>query len=442
MVLIAAHPPEAGIEAGPAAAAVAERLQRTPQPPKQTVAYLTSRFPKLTETFVLYEILALEQQGARVELYALQRERTSVMHPEAIALTERAHFAPLVSPKILASHWYFLRRRPSAYVATLWTLIRANWGSLRYLTAALAFFPKAAHFARQMQQENVSHLHAHFASHPAAMAFVIHRLTGIPFSFTAHGSDLHRDRHMLREKVAAAEFAVTISDYNKKVIAEKCGQHLSSKVEVIHCGVDTEFFAPVAERPQSKSPQSTFTVLCIGTLHEVKGQTYLLQACRLLQEYGIALRCELIGEGEDRQSLEAEARRLDLADIVEFCGNLPREEVRLRLQQADVVCAPSVPTKAGRREGIPVVLMEAMASGVPVVASRLSGIPELVEHELTGLLFDPGNARELAAALRRLHDDPKLHAQLASAARQKIEREFNLHRNAARLRARFQGSSV
>jgi glycosyltransferase involved in cell wall biosynthesis len=217
---------------------------------------------------------------------------------------------------------------------------------------------------------------------------------------------------------------------------------LSSKVEVIHCGVDTQFFSPATEQPYSKAPASDFTVLCIGTLHEVKGQTYLLQACRLLEDSGIAVRCQFIGEGEDRRSLESEARQLHLEDRVKFCGNLNRGEVRRRLQQADVVCAPSVPTKSGRREGIPVVLMEAMASGVPVVASRLSGIPELVEHERTGLLFEPGNPHELAAALRRLHDDRNLHAHLAAAARQKIEREFNLHRNAALLQARFQRTAV
>jgi hypothetical protein len=179
-------------------------------------------FPKLTETFILYEMLAMQSEGVQVETYPLLREKTEVIHPEAKSFVEAAHFQPFLSLPILRANLHFLLRKPRKYLRTFWTLMRANWGSFRFLTGALGVFPKSAFFAYEMKAEGIDHVHAHFASHPAAAAFVIHRLTGIPYSFTAHGSDLHRDRHMLREKVAEAAFVVAISNYNKELIISEC----------------------------------------------------------------------------------------------------------------------------------------------------------------------------------------------------------------------------
>ncbi len=253
----------------------------------QKVGYLMSRFPKLTETFVLYEILAVERAGLHVEILPLQRERTKVMHHEAERLVARARFTPLLfSWALLMAHAHFLWRRPGVYFATLRTLIAANWGSRRYLVGAMAFFPKAVLMARLASQEGLTHLHAHFASHPAAVAYVIHRLTGIPFSFTAHGSDLHRDRHMLREKVAAAKTVVAISTYNRDVILDECGQAHREKVVVIHCGVDTERFRPRQTLTSFEREEGPFSILCTGTLHAVKGQRTLIESCRRLRKSG------------------------------------------------------------------------------------------------------------------------------------------------------------
>ena len=357
------------------------------------VAYIMSRFPVITETFVLYEMLALEEQGLQVELYPLQRERTEVMHPEARPFVARANFQPLFSGPIFKSQFYYLLRRPLVYLSILWTLIRANLGSSRYLFGALGFFPKAVHFARLMTADGITHIHAHFASHPAAVAYVIHRLTGIPYSFTAHGSDLHRDRHMLCEKVSEAAFVAAISQYNKNIIVRECpGSGTGDKVVVLHCGVDTEVFQPRTEPTAYERGKSPFTILCIGTLHEVKGQTYLIEACRLLHGRGIDFVCRFVADGPDLAKLTQQAAQAGIADRVHFHGRVTREEIAALLRDADVMAAPSVPTSDGRREGIPVVLMEGMGSGVPVVASDLSGIPELVVNEQSGLLVAPRDA--------------------------------------------------
>ncbi len=400
------------------------------------VAYIMSRFPKITETFILYEMLAMVQQEVQVEVYPLLREPVKVVHPEAVPFVERAHFQPFLSWPILRAHAHFLRRKPRAYLGTLWTLLRANLGSARFLSGALGIFPKTVYLARLMAAEGVTHVHAHFASHPAAAAFIIHRLVGIPYSFTAHGSDLHRDRHMLREKVAEAAFVVAISAYNRELIIKECRGQYSDKVIVIHCGVDTRVFQP-RRKDAHKPVAGPFTILCIGTFHEVKGQTYLLAACRQLLERGIDFACHFVGDGPDGPLLIVQTDQAGLADRVHFHGLLTRREIVEMLHHADVVAAPSVPSRDGRREGIPVVLMEAMASGVPVVASRLSGIPELVEDEKSGLLVPPRDAQTLADALERIFRDPMLGQRLRQGGRDKIVREFDLHANAAALAQHF-----
>ncbi len=424
------------------------------------VAYIMSRFPKLTETFILYEMLALEQQGIQVELYPLLRARNTathpegasvwaklrervsrsqgevVMHPEAKSFVARANFLPFISWPILRAQFHFLFRKPGAYLSTLWTLLRATWGSLNYLLGALGLFPKTVYFADRMAAAGITHVHAHFANHPAAAAFIIHRLAGIPYSFTAHGADLQVDQHMLREKVAEAAFVVTISNYNRDLIASVCGERLRHKIMVIRSGVDTQVFRPRAAN-NADGPASRLSILCTGTLYEVKGQTSLIEACRLLRERGINFVCHFIGEGPDLATLTEQATQAGLSDCVHFLGRRTREEIAEQLHQTDVVAVPSVPTDSGRREGIPVVLMEAMASGVPVVASGISGIPELVEDGASGLLVPPRNPPALADALERLYRDPALRRRLGQAGRDKVMREFDLCTNAALLAQHF-----
>jgi glycosyltransferase involved in cell wall biosynthesis len=399
------------------------------------VGYVMSRFPKLSETFILGEIQAVEEQGLRVELFPLLREREDVVHSEARLLVTRAHYQPFLSLPILGSQLHFLRRRPRRYLGALWALLRGTWGSPNFFIGALGIFPKVAHAARLMEAGGVVHVHCHFSSHPAAAGFVIQRLTGIPYSFTAHGSDLHVDRHMLCDKVAEAAFVVPISEFNRNVILRECGEHLAEKLVVIHCGVDTDLFRP-RDVAESERP---FTVICVGTLHEVKGQYYLVDACRLLAEEGIQLACTLVGDGRDRPALQRRIADAGLEGRVTLAGRRTQAEVAELLHSADVLVAPSVPTKRGKREGIPVALMEAMSGGVPVVASDLSGIPELVENEATGLLVPPRDARALADALRRLHDDPSFRRRLGLAGREKVVREFDVRKSASALARRFRG---
>ena len=405
-----------------------------------SVAYIMSRFPKLTETFILYEIVALEEQGLDVVLYPLWREQTTVIHPEAAPLVERANYTPTLSWDIIKASLHYLGRHPRRYLSAVWTLLRRNWGSLRYFLGALAIIPKSALFARRMTAEGVTHIHAHFASHPAAAAFFIHRLTGIPYSFTAHGSDIHREKRMLPEKVAEADFVVPISSFNREVILNACGfdDAAAGKMVVIHCGVDSRYFRPQPNHNGRYAEGKTLNLICVGTLHEVKGQSYLLEACRLLHQRDIPFNCRFVGSGPDEAALKKQTAENGLEKKVHFLGRRPRDEVVQLLGEADVLVAPSVPSRDGRREGIPVVLMEAMACGLPVVASRLSGIPELVEDGRSGLLVPPGDPEALADTLARLYHEPETRQNMGQAGRDVILQTFDLHTNAARLAGRFQ----
>jgi glycosyltransferase involved in cell wall biosynthesis len=393
------------------------------------IAYVMSRFPKLTETFVLFEIVALEDAGHAVEVYPLLRERQPVMHAAASRFVERAHYLPVISIGILGSQIHFLLRHPRRYLGALAAVVRGTWGSRNFLLGGLGIFPKVAHMARLMDADGIDHVHCHFANHPALAGFIIGRLTGIPYSFTAHGSDLHVDRHMLCTKVAEADFVVPISNYNRDLIVSECGAASAARLVVIHTGVDTDHFRP-RPRPSMAGP---FTIACVGTLHEVKGQVHLVRACSRLAARGTNVVCHLVGDGPDRPMLEREIAAAGLEGKVVLDGMMDRDALASLLAECDVLVAPSVPTAEGKREGIPVVLMEAMSSGLPVVASRLSGIPELVEDEVSGLLVEPGDADGLADALARLEHDPALRERLAESGRRTVTAEFDVRENARRL---------
>lgn len=390
------------------------------------VAYLMSRFPKITETFVLREMIELEKLGYDVEVFPLRREKTKLIQPDAKAYVERAHFTSFISGPILWANLLVFFRQPLRYLATLYRLVRANLGCPRYLVGAVLFFPKAVYFSERMRHLSVGHIHAHFASHPAAVAFTIGRLAGIPYSFVAHGSDLHRDQHMLFEKTRDATFVVAISEYNREMILDVVGRRFANKIHVLHCGIDPTRFTPRTSPTPFARGEGPFRIVCIGTLHEVKGQSYLIEACRLLTERRLDLTCHLLGGGDDEEKLRQQIERSQLRSQVFLHGSCTSDEVIDHLKLADVLVAPSVPTRDGRREGIPVVLIEAMACSVPCVASRLSGIPELVEDESTGILTPPGDSIAIADALERLSQDPSLRAKFAANAVEKVKREFSL----------------
>ena len=409
----------------------------TTSPITLRVAYVMSRFPKLTETFILAELEAMDRAGVAIELYPLLRQTGEPVQPAAVRWVDRAHYLPFLSPAIVGAQWWFLRdtRRRRRYVRAFFDMVRETWRSPNFLLGGIGIFPKVARAAIDMAADDVDHVHCHFANHPALAGWLIHRLVGIPYSFTAHGSDLHVDRTMLPMKVREAAFVVTISGDNRSVIEATAGEAATGKVDVIHCGVDPTAFAPTA-----RDVAGPLRIVAVGTLHEVKGQIHLIEACRRLAERGVAVTCRFIGDGPDRDALQARIDEYGLGGSVTLAGRMTTDAVAAELAAADVLVAASVPTRGGKREGIPVVLMEAMATGLPVVASRLSGIPELVSDGVSGILVPPGDDVAIADALASLATDPDLRARLGAAGREIVLRDFDVDRNAAALADRIRQS--
>ena len=401
-----------------------------PESERRTVAYVMSRFPKVSETFILSEIVELERLGLRVEVFPLLREEQDVRHPEAHALAERAHYTNVASRAVLSAQLFWLLRRPRAYVAT-W--VRAILGNLRvpeFLLRTLYVVPKAAYFARRMHGLGATHVHAHYATHPALAAYVIRRLTGLPYSFTAHAHDIFVKRPMLAEKMKEASFVVTVSEHNRTLLRDLYGEP-AEKVAVIHCGVDLTLFRPEAARRSARP----FTLLCVASLEEYKGHLYLLAACRELRTKRLDFRCLLVGDGEDRSRIEAEIERHGLRDVVTLLGHQPRGRVSELMAEADVLVLPSITTKEGKKEGLPVVLMEALACELPVIATEISGVPELIEDGTTGLLVPERDAAALAAAVLLIHRNADLRRRLGAAGRDKVLRSFDVRRTTATLHA-------
>jgi colanic acid/amylovoran biosynthesis glycosyltransferase len=388
------------------------------------LAYLLPHVPRLSETFITDEIEALERQGAAIELYALLPGRRGVLDPAP----RRSVIAASV-PRAVAAQLYWLARSPRRMLGIWWVALSRHCGSPKLFARAVLGIASAAVFAIRMRRSGIVHVHAHFATHSALAAWVIERLAGIPYSFTAHADDVFVRRPMLEEKVARASFIVAISEYNRRFLTQQLGDAAGARIRVVHCGVSRDRFAPIP-RAECDTP---FTILCVGRLEPKKGQRHLIEACHRLAERGIALRCLLVGEGGERARLERARDAAGLGDRVALLGARSREQIRALMAEAHVFALPSVVASDGRADGIPVALMEAMAMERPVVSTPTSGIPELVEDGCSGWLVAPGDPTALADALERIYADPSRAAQVAREGARMVRDRFDLDQSAAQL---------
>lgn len=394
------------------------------------VGYLMSWYPAVTETFILHEMLELRRLGVDLEIFPLFGAATDVRHPGAEELAQRVWYHRGLSIELLRAQLHWLARRPRAYLRAWARALAGNARSPGFLAKALVVVPRAAAVARRMEERGVRHVHAHWATHPALAAYVVRELTGIGYSFTAHAHDLYLDRAMLREKIAAARFVVTISRFNRDLLERLYGPAAAQRIVVIPCGVDPRLFRHRAPRP----PDGLFRIACVAGLRDYKGHRWLVDACALLRDRGVPFRCVLVGDGPERGAVERQVEALGLGARVELLGNQPQDRVRALLDGSDAMVLPSVTTPDGMMDGIPVALMEAMATALPVVSTRVSGIPELVQDGRTGLLAPEQDAAALADALERLSREPELARRLGEQGRALVLERFNLLENAARLR--------
>jgi colanic acid/amylovoran biosynthesis glycosyltransferase len=398
------------------------------------IAYIMSRFPHLPETFILREMIALEQLGFDIALFPLMVQKQSVIHAEAREWLQRARRIGWISVDILLANLRYLFKHPIRYVSLWFRVLTGNLPSPKFLARSLAILPKAVLMGEMMQAEKVEHIHAHYATHPAMAAWIIHQLTHIPYSITVHAHDIYVNQTMLEPKVRDAAFVVAISEYNRRFLGQHLGAWAEQKTRVVHCGIQPERYTPVS----AEKPAETFQIVSIGSLQPYKGQRYLVEACEILRQMGVNFHCRIIGGGELKSELEELISAKKLGGMVDLTGPLPQDSVAKILREADCYVQPSIITPSKKMEGIPVAIMEAMSCALPVVATDISGIPELVRQAQTGQLVPEMDSKALAEAIAAIHADRKSALEVAQAGRKLVLEEFDLHDNVSRLAGLFQ----
>ena len=400
-----------------------------------TVGYLTKRFPRLSETFILDEILGLEAAGVPLRLYAIADPAERIVQPDVakvkspvVYLRPGGGWRRSASEALatVAAHARLLRRAPKRYLGVVAHITRER----RHM-ATVRNFAQAGRLALRLEADGARHVHAAFAHAPASVAHFVHLLTGLPFSFSAHARDLYTSPpDLLARKVADAGFVLTCSGSAASALAAIAGPD-AAKVLLAYHGVDTQRFAPPdcpsdvpPEPAKAGSPPVALRVLAVGRLVAKKGYPVLFEALAGLVRQGEPVSLTVIGEGTDRPELEAMVERLGLSASVRFLGARSHQEVAAAYPEADVFVQASVVLGNGDRDGVPNSLLEAMASGLAVVASEVAGIPEVVAPGC-GVLVPPGDSRALAAALALLARDPALRARLGRAARDHVAARFD-----------------
>jgi glycosyltransferase involved in cell wall biosynthesis len=393
------------------------------------VLYVCYEFPRLSETFISNEFLELRRRGVAVRALALYPSHPEQLSLAARQLTKETLCVP--RPGLwrgLGDLLWMLRRRPRRTLRAL-TLLRRGEAPARRWVAYASHLLYACHVARRVDLHDVAVYHAHFAAGPASVAMFLGLLTGRPYTVVAHAYDLYRDRMALGVKLQTAAGFVTISRENRDWLMERCGT-VADRVRVIHCGVDAKGLEVRAAMATRAEPP---LVVSVGRLAAKKGHDTLIEACALVKGQGIDFTCQIVGDGDERSRLQALIHRLGLDGQVDLAGAMSHDET-LALVATGTVAALACRTLAnGDRDGIPVSLMEAMALSLPVVSTRVSGIPELVQDGSNGLLVNPDDPAALASALSTLLTDKARRATFGTAARLSIEREFDLARTTERM---------
>ena len=394
-----------------------------------TVAYLSPAMPALSETFVYEELLALERRGVRVVPFSVRKPAKPV--PAQQALADRVQHLYAGGPlSVVGRGLWQLPRWGGRLVPVLGELLGDIWecGPLHLASWKLAFqFLAGSGLAARLRQTQCSHLHVHFAHVPTQIAMYAAALSGIPFTVMAHANDIFEDGVLLQKKAARAKRMLTISEFNRRYL-EDLGIP-ASQLAVVRCGVS--FTSPSVQPRWNAGP--VFKIASLGRMVEKKGFDVLIRAVALLRQSGMMVQLSLAGDGPLLSEMKRLAEELCGPEVVFFTGSLPHHEVAGWMRQHDVFVLACKRDRYGDMDGIPVVLMEAMSQYIPVVSTRLSGIPELILHERTGLLAEPGDAQDLARHLAHLLASVDLRQRLTGHASTYVTQEFGQATNIDRL---------
>jgi glycosyltransferase involved in cell wall biosynthesis len=421
------------------------------------VGYIMKGYPRPSETFILNEIHLLEKMGVCLHVFAVKGADNPGLPGTFKQIRAQASYTPEDTsvmnasfrawwtanlPRYASSHVKLFMRTPRRYLLTLFYALfglslSISFGAWPYWKrAAIKDFMRAGYIALQvLEHGRIGHLHAHFCHGSTTIAMLASHLTGIPFSFTAHAKDIYLPRlnpgNLLAVKIEKAEFVVTCTGANRAYL--ELFNHTRTTIHTIYHGLDTHFFSPAAApHPKPQPP----LILAVGRFVEKKGFADLVRACGLLRDRGIEYQCRLVGEPDEQtEAIKRLIDELGFDGRIVLRGAVSQAELREIYAAATVFALPCRVVSNGDRDGIPNVLVEAMAMELPVVTTNVSGIPELVEDKVTGRMVPPNDPTALAGALAELLANPELRSQLGQAARQKVRRTFDSAQTTVALKA-------
>jgi colanic acid/amylovoran biosynthesis glycosyltransferase len=413
-------------------------------PRGKQIAYYLWRFPMLSETFIQREVRALKEAGLGVHVVADAAQDVELLGPHARSLMENTEYLlPINAERLSAYKHRFLWRNPLRYLSLFLYVVLHRYTRYKTFGKDKQVFDKAVYLAGTLENRSIYHLHSPWADRCAFVSLIASRLLGVPYSVQGRAHDIHRDTHRyaLPEKFQNAQFVITNTKYNASYIRTfLCEQHWH-KISVIYNGVDLERLVP---SPPTESISGPTLLLSVARLIPQKGLEYLLEACRILRNQGYAFRCEIIGGPEEplytdyHIGLKKLRNRLGLEGDVFFLGAQPFAQVLAKLRRAHIFVLPCVMAKDGSRDIIPNSLIEAMALQLPVISTFFSGIPEIVENGVSGILVPPNDGQSLADAVGRVIIDQGLRRELGENARKRVEEQFDIKKNIRHFVALFE----
>jgi len=399
--------------------------------PEFKVCYFLKRYPRLSETFVVNEIQALQDQGIDVTVLAQRSSGEELIHKKTADLKVPIYYTPPVN--LISNEASSIK-----FLETLTAnpcLIERETLSGALSKADYRALIESAMIAPFIQKMGIDLIHAHFATWATTIASYVSKLTGIPYSFTAHAKDIYHEsvnKKALAEKIAQARFVITVSDFNKRYLDECLkSEEKIGRVIRLYNGIDLEEFQ------DSKEKKEPGLIVAVGRLVQKKGFEDLIQACNILNKKGSAFRCLIIGEGEERNALEKKIAEFSLTKKVSLMGAMPQEEVKTILRKASIFALPCIIGKDGNRDGLPTVLLEAMALGVPVISTTVTGIPEIIDHGKSGFLVSPGDPLGLAKGIEQILSDLAFQEHMQREGRAKAEEVFDIKKNVLTLKRIF-----
>jgi glycosyltransferase involved in cell wall biosynthesis len=389
------------------------------------IVYITAKAPfGSEEAFIIPEMIALKRLG--VDLIIIPRDKgKNIFHKEAESLVNDTLSIPWFNIRIFLYLLKFIIVHPLRFINLL-NIIFFKARNTKIGFKNLAIFPKALYISKVFKKHNISHIHAHWASTTATMAFIISNVTGVPWSFTTHRWDI-TENNLLKEKCITASFVRAINEEGKREILEIVkDKSLENKILVIHMGVEIPENNNGLNKLERKS--KNFNILCPANLVPVKGHKYLFEACRILLDRGFRFNCLVAGSGPLENELKELVLKLNLNSAVKFLGKLPHEKLLslYRKNLINVVVLPSILSENGEKEGIPVALMEAMSYGIPVISTNIGGIPELI-GDGSGIMVDEKNPEAIANGIENLMRETWFYDLICNQGREKIQKEFNIN---------------